>query len=98
MTQQTDLVRRESIIELLTDEEVSSVSTVESEVKLDEGDEFLDLERLDKGVERADGVLVHMGSVLARKAVRDDTWGRIVELLSSEAKAAARPPVAARRR
>lgn len=81
-TKRPDLVERENIIELLTDQEVASVSSVQAAAKLAEGDEFIDLEKLHQGVGRADGVRLHMGSVLARKAVREQTWTRIVAMLS----------------
>jgi hypothetical protein len=76
------LVQREAIIELLTDDEVSKVSAVEAAARLDEGDEFVDLDMLDRGIQRADGVPVHMGSVLARKVVHEQTWSRIAKVLN----------------
>ena len=79
--EKTARLQREAIIELLSDDEVSKVSTAETAARLDEGDEFVDLDGLSHGIQRADGVPVHMGSVLARKVVHEQTWSRIAELL-----------------
>jgi hypothetical protein len=79
----SDYLLRETILDLLSDDEVSRVSNAETKVRLEEGDEFLDLEQLDAGVRLADGVLVHMGSVLPRKAVHEATWQQIRALLAS---------------
>jgi hypothetical protein len=78
----TGLVELEAIMELLTDLEVAAVSTAETRPHLDEGDEFVDLQHLDQGVLRADGVKVHMGDVLPRKAVDARTWTQVVALLA----------------
>ena len=78
---ESSLDQRETIIELLSDDEVSKVSTAETAVRLAEGDEFLDLEQLGLSVQRADGVPVHIEGVLPRKVVHELTWIRILELL-----------------
>jgi hypothetical protein len=85
---QSDYLLRETILDLLSDGELARVSTAETRVRLEEGDEFLDLERLEAGVQTADGVLVHMGGVLPRKAVLGPTWEQILALLA----APPRPP------
>lgn len=79
---QRTLVQRSTILELLSDDEVSRVSTAETEVHLEEGDEFIDLEKLSEGVRRADGAVVHMGSALPRKVVQPQTWVKIAQLLA----------------
>jgi hypothetical protein len=76
---------RDRILELLSDEEVASVSTAESQVRLSDGDEYLDLEQLDQGVRRAHGQTTPMGRVLPRKAVRAATWTKILTQLGSAA-------------
>ncbi len=78
------LVRRESIIELLSDDEVAKVSTAEGSGHLSHGDEFIDLSRLDRGVRQADGVVIPMANVLPRAAVDEQTWAKIVELLAAK--------------
>ena len=76
-------VTRDTILKLLSDEEVARVSTAETAPRLANGDEYLDLERLDQGVRRADGTAPPMGRVLPRKAVHADTWSRILAQLKA---------------
>ena len=79
----SDLVTRESILKLLSDDEVASVSISETATRLHDGDEYLDLERIDRGVQRAPGSHTPMGRVLAKKAVHAGTWTKIVARLET---------------
>lgn len=72
-----------SILELLSDDEVARVTTAESLKGLSEGDEYIDLENLDKGVCVARGVVPSMSNVIARKTVLQHTWGNILTRMSS---------------
>jgi hypothetical protein len=74
-------VKREKILELLSDEEVARVSDAETAVRLSEGDEYLDLERLERGIQQAGGLVPAMGRVLLRKSILDTTWGKIARLI-----------------
>jgi hypothetical protein len=74
----TQLVTQDTILKLLSDEETARVSTAETALRLNEGDEYLDLTQLDQGVRNADGVNAPMGRVLPRKAVLAATWDRIL--------------------
>lgn len=77
-----DQVARDTIMKLLSDEENARVSTGEATARLDEGAEFLDLQHLDRGVQRATAVSqVPMGNVLARSAVSAATWRNILARL-----------------
>jgi hypothetical protein len=87
----TELLTRETILKLLSDDEVSKVSTAEAGIHLAEGEEYLDLERLEAGVLKAAMGSVPpgqgdpkaaMGSVLPRKAVHEATWARILKQLA----------------
>jgi hypothetical protein len=61
---------RDTILKLLSDEEVARISTAENMPALSDGAEFLDLENLDPGVEHADAsTKITMGNVLPRSAV-----------------------------
>jgi hypothetical protein len=80
-TQRSQYVTRDSILKLLSDDEVASVSTAETAARLTDGDEYLDLEQLDRGVRQAPAASTPMGRVLAKKAVREDTWKRILAQL-----------------
>jgi hypothetical protein len=76
-------VTREAILELLSDEETARVSTAETAPGLKEGAEYLDLEHLDRGVQRAKAAGgVTMGHVLPRNAVSKDAWIKILTRLA----------------
>jgi hypothetical protein len=76
---------RDSIMKLLSDDELASVTTAESAGSLADGDEYVDLEQLDQGVRTASGVTeaIPMGRVVARKAVHTQTWIEVVAQLAS---------------
>jgi hypothetical protein len=77
----SEYITRDSILKLLSDDEVTTVSTAETAARLSDGDEYLDLERLDQGVQRASGKSAAMGRVLPRKSVHADTWNKILTQL-----------------
>ena len=74
-------VTRDHVMKLLSDSEVARVSNAETAMRLDEGDEYIDLERIEQGVRRADGLAPHMVTALPRKSVEDATWAKILSLL-----------------
>jgi hypothetical protein len=80
--QRKEYLLREGILSLLSDEEVARVSTAETAARLVDGDEYLDLEQLSDGVRRAPSTLTPMGRVLPRRAVRQETWNKIVSQLA----------------
>ena len=78
----TDHVVRDNILKILSNEEIARISTAETASTLTEGVEYLDLEHLDQGVQRAKAVTkVTMGRVLPRTAVRGETWIKILAQL-----------------
>lgn len=78
-------VTREAIMKLLSDQEAGSVSTAESTTKLASGEEYVDLEHLEAGVQKAPLTRAHMGNVLPKSAVHADTWTKVVAALSAKA-------------
>ena len=74
-------IARESVLKLLSDDEVASVSTAETATRLVDGEEYLDLEQLERGVQQARKAGPAMGRVLPRRAVHKDTWSKILTLL-----------------
>lgn len=67
-------VVRDTILKLLSDEEIAKVSTAEAASELTEGGEYLDFEHLDRGVQRAKAATkITIGHVLPRSAVCDET-------------------------
>ncbi|MEP7307486.1 MAG: hypothetical protein ABJA98_18435 [Acidobacteriota bacterium] len=80
--QRTELVTRDRILNLLADDEVAKVSMDENAPRLVDGDEYLDLEQLEQGVQRAGGTATPMGRVLPRKSVHPTTWSKILAVLA----------------
>jgi len=74
---------RNNVLKLLSEEEVARVSTAETAAGLAAGEEYLDLEQLERGVLRAQGAITPMGRVLPRKSVGDPTWRRILNQLGA---------------
>ena len=81
----SDYLTRDGVLKLLSDDEAARVSNAESAEGLAEGDEYLDLEHLDEGVRKADGLIVIMGRVLPRKAVYEITWSKILAVVGDGA-------------
>ena len=77
----TEFVFRVSILGMLSDDEVASVSTAETAMGLADGDEYLDMEQLDRGVQLADRKKTPMGRVLPKKSVHQVTWEKIIKQL-----------------
>jgi uncharacterized membrane protein len=84
-----DYITRESVLKLLSDDEVAKVSNAESARTLNDGEEYLDLEQLLLGVQQAHGVPTDMGRVLPRKALHPGTWDSILAHLASPVHATA---------
>ena len=83
----TETVTRDNVLKLLSDDEVASVSTAETATRLLDGEEYLDLEHLDRGVQKTTKSPTVMAGVLPRRTVRKDTWGKIVALLGQPSSA-----------
>lgn len=79
--EKTQYATRESVQKLLSEIEISSISTAESADRLLQDEEYIDLERLDLGAQRAVGTAPVMGHVLPKKAVRPETWSKILAQL-----------------
>jgi hypothetical protein len=77
-----ELLTRDAILMILSDDEVASVSTSETALSLPVGADYLDLEQLERGVQKAAKGAVTMGRILPRKAVHEKTWNRILEELA----------------
>ena len=75
----TGLVARDTILKLMSDEEIARVSTAEAASGLSDGAEYLDLEQIDRGIQRADpATMIAMGHVVPRGAVSAGTWTKIL--------------------
>ena len=79
----TEFVFRHSILGLLSDDEVASVSTAPSAIGLSDGDEYLDLEQLDRGIRLARAMSAQTGCVLSKRAVSKTTWNKVLTQLEA---------------
>jgi hypothetical protein len=71
------------VLRLLSEGELASVSAADAKTHLRRGDQYLDLEQLQLGPQRADGTMTSMGNALPRKAIHEDTWRRILRQLKA---------------
>jgi hypothetical protein len=76
-------ITRESILMLLSDDEVAAVATAETATRLPDGDEYLDMEHLEQGVQCAHHNKMPMGRMLPKKAVQVETWKKLLAKLPS---------------
>ena len=74
-------ITRESVLMFLSDDETAAVATAETATRLPEGDEYLDMEQLDQGVQRAHHQKIPMGRALPKKSIHENTWNKILEQL-----------------
>jgi hypothetical protein len=86
--ERAEYVTRDSILKMLSNDEVDRVTTSETKLRLESGEEYVDLAELELGVQRAKEARTAMGNVLPRSAVLEKTWTRIA------AKLAAKPELA----
>lgn len=75
---------RDHIVQLLSHSEFASVGSDETKAQLRNGDEYLDLDQLDQGVQRARAANAPTGSILLRKAIYEDTWRRVLRQLRAK--------------
>jgi hypothetical protein len=75
---QTTSLTCDNLLNLLSDDDVVSVSSAETSDLLTEGDLYLDLEHLDKGVCRAKGMTTPTARLLPKKALQAKTWNKIM--------------------
>lgn len=80
--QLSQFLGRRRILALLSDAEIASVSRAGTASRLLEGDEYVDLERIERGVCRVGEGAVPRRRVLARKTVTEVTWDDILTQLA----------------
>jgi TusA-related sulfurtransferase len=83
VSERTEYITRDTILKLLSDDEIAKVSNAETVLQLAEGAEYLDLEELDKGVQlsRA-GTRLTIPHALPRAVVGPATWDAILAQLA----------------
>ena len=82
--ERADRVARDTILKMLSDEENAQVSRAEGAAGLPDGEEFVDLEHLDAGVQIAKASMTKAmtGHIVPRSAVHSSTWSKIVAQLT----------------
>jgi hypothetical protein len=73
---------RQRILMLLSDNDVARVSTAEATARPLDGEEYIDLEELDRGVRSALGTTAPMNRLVLRRSVNEATWNKIREELT----------------
>jgi hypothetical protein len=73
----TEHQTRQNILRLLSDDEVSKVSMAETATRPLEGEEYLDLDDMDRGVRSAHSPTAPMSRLVLRRSVQEDTWNKI---------------------
>lgn len=81
---------RDAVIKILWEDPIARVRCHEVPLRLKKGDEYLDLQHLDAGVQRVLGPMSPTGGELPRSAVTEATWKRLLACLSA---ASSRPVV-----
>jgi hypothetical protein len=82
--ERAEYVTRDSILKMLSNDEVDRVTTSETKLRLESGEEYVDLAELELGVQRAKEARTAMGNVLPRSAVLEETWTRIAAKLAAK--------------
>jgi len=84
VAERADQTARDTILKLLSDEENAKVSSAEGAGGLAQGEEYVDLEHLDRGIQRADATMTKgaIGHILPRRAVHGETWSKILAQLA----------------
>lgn len=80
--QRANYVSRDAILKLMSNEEIAKISTAETAAGLKAGDEYLDLEHLELGIQSAGtATAVNMKHAVPRSAVSSETWSKIIAQL-----------------
>jgi hypothetical protein len=74
-------IKREAILNLLSDAENGKVATLEGTNSISEGNAFLDLDHLERGVQ-TDPAACDVTHVIPQGAVSAETWAKIVAVVT----------------
>jgi hypothetical protein len=77
----TNLVTRDIILKLLSDNEEIGAARGDATMKLASGEQYIDLERLDRGVQYADVTITLRGRIVPRNGIHAPTWDAIMNEL-----------------
>lgn len=76
--------QRDEVLMLLWSDQIASTSRGSIPARLARGEEYIDLQRLERGVQRAINSEAPMGGVLARKAVQPETWQQLIGMIRTQ--------------
>lgn len=79
--QRADLTTKDTILKLLSDDELARVSSAEGAAPIPAGEEYVDLSHLERGVQRARDSATPMGKILPKSAVLPHTWTSVMAVL-----------------
>jgi hypothetical protein len=74
---------RDQIMAILWDDPIATVRGTDLPARLARGEEYLDLQHLETGVQRAARSMTPTGGELSRNAVRPGTWDRLMAHLNA---------------
>lgn len=80
-----EYVTRQKVMELLTSEEAARLSSHEAAESLQDGEEYLDVEHVTEGVQRASTSSRPTGRVIPRAAVHTEVWRRMLAFINQSA-------------
>ncbi len=82
----------ERILRVLSDKARARLAASKSTTRLAKGDEYLDLDDLERGVQQATGIAEPSGHILPRKAVALTAWRVILARISEDSLRTEAPP------
>ncbi len=78
------MATKQEILDLLDDNEVAKVARSEEELDLSDGEEYVDLDHLDRGVQRVRGTTrASIHTILPKSMVSERTWQQIQTTLGT---------------
>lgn len=79
--ERSDETLRDAILRLLSRSEASTLASSATKARLANGDEYVDLQHPQHGVQHIRGNERPTGDVIVRKAIYEDTWRRVLRQL-----------------
>lgn len=76
--------QRDDVLMLLWSDQIASTSRGSIPARLARGDEYIDLQHLERGVQHAINSEAPMGGILARKAVQPETWEQLAAMIKGQ--------------
>jgi len=81
MSMERSRTEKQQLLALLSEAEMARVVEADVEYSLQPGEEYLDLDHLDRGVQRTDGRVGTFGQIVPKRAIASATWTRVIAAL-----------------